>query len=151
MSGTPRRRSSDRAAGRTTFAIFFLGASLALLLVVVLAFTNRVKDYEAQNRANSIAACIRGNETRVADVKDLRGDVARLRAQVKAEDADIAGLLRSPVQDARWVAAHADTKDALTRGISQKQKAVRDKLAAVEELADGEDPAVVDCERAYPE
>lgn len=131
-------------------AVLAVGAVLAILIVVVGVYTNDVKGFSEQNRANAIAACERGNEARVGDIRNLRSDLTRLKQQRKAESADIAGLFRSPVQDPVWVAAHADARDAMTAGIVQKRFAIDETLDSIKGLTFPDKPAVIDCQSAYP-
>lgn len=131
-------------------AVLALFAAIAFGAIVTLDFTDEVKDYGRQNRANAILTCEQGNQNRVADIENLRGDIARLKGYVAAEQADIAGLQRSGVSDAAWINAHGRNLVGIERNIVQKQNAIKDKLASIEPFAVAPGSPVKDCERANP-
>ena len=127
-----------------------LGLTLLGLIVVVGVFTNTVKGYAEQNRASSLAACLRTNEDRVANVRDLANDVARLRAQVLEIDADIEGIRTYLPGATGWLLAKRQSRAAQLRGIEFKRQVIRDKIRAVAPFAVRPGSPVVDCEKAYP-
>ena len=127
-----------------------LGLTLLGLIVVVGVFTNTVKGYAEQNRASSLAACLRTNEDRVANVRDLANDVARLRAQVLEIDADIEGIRTYLPGATGWLLAKRQSRVAQLRGVEFKRQVIHDKIRAVAPFAVRPGSPVVDCEKAYP-
>lgn len=133
-----------------TLSVLAVGFANAFLVIVVLDFTGEVKHYSEQNRANAITSCRQANVNRKADLRNLRGDIRRLRGTAAAEQADIAGLQRSGVSDPAWISAHGRNLVGIERNIVQKQNAIKDKLASIEPFAVAPGSPVKDCERTNP-
>ena len=142
-----KRRASDNS--RTQFAILFLGAALAGLLITVVVLTLDVRNYTDQNRDNAIASCEQANESRQILVKNYRQEVVRLQLSRAAEWADIAELRRLGVSD-RALERHADNARGYTKNIAQKRRTIRDTLEAVADTAIEPGSPIKDCEQANP-
>lgn len=127
-----------------------LGLVLLGLIVTVVVFINTVKGYAEQNRASSLSACLRTNEDRVANIRDLANDIDRLRAQIKELDADIEGIRAYLPTATGWLLAKRQSRAAQLRGIEFKRSVIQDKLMAVAPLAARPGSPVVDCAEAYP-
>ena len=144
------KRTHEETPRRARIAVAGLGLALLGLVVVVVVFTNTVKGYAEQNRANSLAACLRMNVERLATVRDLSNDVARLRAQVLEIDADIEGIRAYLPGATGWLLAKRQSRVAQLRGIEFKRQVIHDKIRAVAPFAVRPGSPVVDCEKAPP-
>lgn len=144
------KRTHEETPRWARLSVGFLDLVLLGLVVTVVVFTNTVKGYAEQNRNSAVAACLRTNEDRVANVRNLANDIYRLRAQVKEIDADIAGIKKYLPQASTWLLAKRQSRAAQLAGIHFKREVIRDKLAAVAASAVRPGSPVVDCERAYP-
>lgn len=131
-------------------AVLALFAAIAFGALVTLDFTDEVKDYGRQNRADAIVTCEQGNQNRVADIENLRGDIARLRGTARAERADIAGLRAMGVTDLEWIGAHGENLVGIERNIVQKEKAIQRKLSSIEPYSLSPGSPFKDCEAANP-
>lgn len=131
-------------------AVLALFAAVAFAVIVTLDFTNEVKGYGEQNRANAIISCQQANANRKADIQNLSGDIRRLRGTAKAERADLAGLRRSGVTDPEWLGAHQINLDGIERNIREKQHAIDRKIASIEPFSAREGTAFKDCQAANP-
>lgn len=144
------KRAHDETPWWVRLSVLLVGGILCVLMLTVLYFTNQVKEYEQQNRANSIAACERGNEARVADVRNLNADIERLNAHLASIVRDAVNLQRYLPAAQSWIDVKLTEARALKHAIEDKRLIARDKLAAVEPYAVSEGSPLADCERAYP-
>ena len=127
-----------------------LGLVLLGLVATVVVFTNTVKGYAEHHRADSLAACLRMNDERLATVRDLSNDVARLRAQVLEIDADIKDIRTYLPGATGWLLAKRQSRAAQLRGVEFKRQVIHDKIRAVAPFAVRPGSPVVDCEKAFP-
>lgn len=131
-------------------AVLAVGAALAFLIYVVIDYTAEVKGYAEQNRQNAITTCQQGNESRTADVKNMKGEIKFLKATAEAERADIAGLLRAGVSDPVWIEAHGRKLVETNKRIVEIQDSIDAKIEAIEPYNKSPGSPVKDCNRANP-
>ena len=144
------KKAHDDTPWWARVSVLAVGVAIAFLVIVVLNFTDEVKEYADQNRANAIVACEQANAARQADINNLRGDIERLEGTAAAEQADIEGLQRSGVSDLRWINAHRRNLVGIERNIVQKEEAIRAKLKSIEPFAVAPGSPLKDCDRANP-
>ncbi len=145
------KKAHNETPWRTRGAVLTLFAAIAFGVIVMLDFTDEVKNYGEQHRADHILSCKQANENRAADIENLRGDIERLRGTARAERADIAGLRAMGVTDLEWIGAHGENLVGIERNIVQKEKAIQRKLSSIEpyySLSPGS--PFKDCEAANP-
>lgn len=142
-----------------------------LLLVLVVSFalnlalsvTTHETSQETRNIAGSIQrlqsegitaqreSCERQNDSRASQVKNLRSDVTTLRGQLEMwqaiVDANPAGVEQAPTEVAVKFAANLRK---LEKGITRKQKAVHNALAAIDDVALSPGSPRADCALVVP-
>lgn len=136
-------------------------AALVLIgtLIIVSLFVDDVRNLSEQNRENNLDACERGNVQRVADIQNLRADIAVLESDIKSIRSDRAGLIRlavlipSPQLEGHedWILAKENELDRERIALDFKRGTVHQKLAAISTVAIRPGSPVTDCARAYPE
>lgn len=144
------KRAHDEIPWWERIEVLLVGGILCVLVLTVLYFTNQVKEYEQQNRANSIAACERGNEARVADVRNLNADIERLNAHLASIVRDALNLQRYLPNAQSWIDVKLTEVRALKVAIEDKRAIAQEKIASIEPYAVRKGSPLVDCQRAYP-
>ncbi len=132
---------------RARLSVLFVGLVLAGLLLVVLDFTSRVKEY----RESALEACYSSNQSRQADVVNLTSDLVLLKASALELHADIAGLSTRVPDDTEWLASKRASLEATRAAIALKRRSIDDQLAAVAEYAVRPGSPLKDCQKAFPE
>lgn len=122
------------------------GTSVVLNVILILGLSGILhKQHESQ-----LEFCTRSNAARVSSVKNLRGDVHTLKAELALW---VAVREATPATAAAPNAVErAFNRDlaALRIGIGHKEKAVRTSIAAQASVAIKPGSPVVDCSFAYP-
>lgn len=132
---------------RARLSVLFVGLVLAGLLLVVLDFTSRVKEY----RESALEACYSSNQSRQADVVNLTSDLVLLKASALELHADIAGLSTWVPDGTEWLASKRASLKATRAAIALKRHSIDDQLAAVAEYAVRPGSPLKDCQKAFPE
>lgn len=125
----------------------------AVLTGAVLLWTNAgtdsrqgedIADLIGQQQDNSLAACERGNDARVAEVANLQGDVLVLRSD------------RALLEAVQSLAPPGTLAEAYSKSIRAKSLAIKRKRQSVDEVIESQADVAVepgspeaDCDKAY--
>lgn len=104
-----------------------------------------IRDLVDAAHADQLAACERGNETREAQIGDLRADLINLRGDLGLLRAVAVATQASPVAD-----VYVEAVDAKERTIRRKRRTIRKTIEAQAPVAVEKGSPIVDCKnKAY--